>query len=59
MNMNKQELKKIYVVVSEGCEWGRFDSIEEAYDFAINHIHFLKMACGDIYVPYEIKEYIK
>lgn len=47
-------MKKKYVVVSEGCEWDRFDTLEEAYDFAVDHIRFLRMACGDIYVPYEI-----
>ena len=55
ISLKQKKLKsEKYIVVSEGCEWGRFDSLEEAYNFAVDHVHFLKMACGDIYVPYSI-----
>lgn len=33
-----------------------FESEEAAYNYAVNHIHTMKMMCGDIYIPYTIKE---
>lgn len=35
--------------------WGEgFNTFEDAYDFAVNHIKAMKLMCGDIYIPYEI-----
>lgn len=36
--------------------WGIFNTKEEAYNFAVNHIHGIKLVCGDVYIPYEIIE---
>ena len=36
--------------------WGVFDTIDEAYEFAVNHISAMKLVCGDIYIPYKIVE---
>lgn len=51
-------MKKYKLIATEMKDiWGIFDTEEEAYNFAVNQIHFIKMACGDnIYIPYEIKE---
>lgn len=50
-------MKKYEIIATElKNSWGVFNTIEEAYEFAVNHISFMKMACGDIYIPYEIVE---
>ena len=33
-----------------------FETKEETYNFAVNHIHGIKLVCGDVYIPYEIIE---
>lgn len=47
---------KYEIIANKTDSWGVFNTEEEAYNFAVEHIHFLKMACGDIYIPYEIVE---
>ena len=51
-------MKKYAVIATELKDlWGVFDTKEKAYNFAVNQIHFIKMACGDsIYIPYDIEE---
>ena len=39
------------------CSWGIFNTKEDAYKFAVNRIHQIKLVCGsNIYIPYEIIE---
>ena len=45
-----------YEILSNGQSWGKFNSQEEAYEFAVNHIKRMKLMCGDIYIPYIIIE---
>lgn len=45
-----------YEIISYGTSWGKFDTYDEAYWFAVNHIKAMKLMCGDIYIEYEIKE---
>ena len=47
---------KYKIVLEDGGDWGIYDTIEDAYNFAVDHIHALKLACGDIYIPYDIEE---
>ena len=47
---------KQYEVISDGQSWGKFNTEDDAYLFAINHIRALKLICGDVYIPYEIVE---
>ena len=52
----KEHKMEKYEIISEGTSWGIFDTEEQAYNYAVNHIHRLKLICGDIYIPYEIKK---
>ena len=45
-----------FKVISQGINWGIFESEEKAYQFAVNHIKTMKLMCGDIYIPYRIME---